>query len=105
MSHALTSSPRNRGKASGASQPFQQRVVFVVRTDPIPNHRVSLSNADGAPAQADAHGKYRKRRVDAFELEAWMLRVVSPDAIGFQRALLNLLRKFGMQLPKRLSRA
>lgn len=76
-----------------------------MRADPIPEHRVGFSDADSAPAQTDAHGKYRKRRVDAFELKAWMLRVASPDAIGFQRALLNLLRKSGVQLPKRFSRA
>jgi len=76
-----------------------------MRPDPIPDHRVGFSDADGAPAQTDAHGENRERRVDAFELKAWMLRIVSPDAIGFQRALLNLLRKFGVQLPKRLSRA
>lgn len=64
-----------------------------MRADPMPNHCVGLIGPNGAPAQTDAHGKHRQRRVDLFELKAGVVGVLPPDAIRFQRALLDFLRK------------
>ena len=87
------------------SQLFQQRVVFVVRADPIPDHRAGFSDSNRAPAQTNPHGKYRERRVNLLELKTRMMGILPPDAIRLERALLDFLRKFRVQLPKHFSRA
>jgi len=69
-------------------------------TNPIPDHNVFSFDSDRTPTQSYANGKYGKRFVNLFKLEAGMLGILSPYPIRFKRTFLNLLREFPELLPK-----
>jgi hypothetical protein len=63
-----------------------------VWADPEPHDLISSEDADGTVIKVDARGVDRQSRMDLFELQARMLRIVAEESIRFPRLSLHLRR-------------
>jgi len=53
-----------------------QLIVFSVGADPIPDDVIFISDADGAVIQPDPYGINGTGRMNGFEVQAWVKRVL-----------------------------
>ena len=81
-------------------QPFQQRVILGVWTDPEPIHMLVFAQPEGTIAEADPHGVNRLALADPLKLQTVMVGLGTPEGIRTSRLLLDGRGELLQQLPK-----
>jgi hypothetical protein len=66
-------------------------IVFGVCADPEPNDDIAVDDAKRAMPESHACGVDGADRVDAFEAETSVLRVLFETPVGFTRPALNMI--------------
>jgi hypothetical protein len=75
--------------------------IFRVRANPEPKHFVrAAKHPNSAIVPANSNGNESIRRVDAFEVQAWMSRICPKEPVRGTSLISNILRKSGNSLRK-----
>lgn len=72
------------------TQRREKTIIVGVRTDPKPNHVITVADGKSSVSQTDPGGEDRPRSVHLFEVQARMARIIAEQAIGTSSLPLDL---------------
>jgi hypothetical protein len=81
---------RSIAKLDGVSPFLDQPLVFIVRTDPEPNHFISFDRAEGTVVSRDSRGMNVPLGLDLLEPEPRVTRILPKSSIRLPRLFLYL---------------
>ena len=79
---------------------LEKAIVVGVASDPEPSDFVVLEKPNSTVRERNAHRVHRFLVVDLLELEAWVLRVLAKQAVGFPSGVANLGGQFTVRRPE-----
>ena len=86
------------------SEAPQQTIVVGVCADPVPDRQISVEDGEGAIAEANAGRIDRTGRMDLFEPQAGMLRIVEEEPVCRARAAPYVFGQLSVRASEALGR-
>ncbi len=87
--HAILAGSAQGSRAELSLHAREHIVVLGVWTDPEPDHRVVLSDAQRPVISAYANRVNRLRSAHAFEIQTWVVRILDKPPIRLSRPVLD----------------